>query len=109
MSCPVCTGANLPDDVSVVDRPGRRVMLQGRINAVVSPDEASFSPFGDHFTVTLYPRRGRVKYLKFGTRHAQERWRLARGMSIRCSGRLHRAANGIEKEVVFDVADVEIL
>ena len=109
MSCPVCTSASLPDDVSMVERPGRRVVLQGRINAVVSPDEAHFPPFGDHFTVTLYPRRGRVKYLKFGTRHEQERWGLARDMRIRCSGCLHKTSNGIEKEVVFDVADVEML
>jgi len=55
MSCPICSGSRLSDDVSVVEKRGKRVILQGKIYAVVGPDEAYYTPFADYFTVSLYP------------------------------------------------------
>jgi len=106
MSCPVCTGSYLPDDVSVVEKRGKRVILQGVIYAVVSPDEAHYSPFSDCFTVSLYPRKGRVKYLKFRTQGELKKWSLTTEKRIRCEGCLHEADG---KEIVFDITKVEFL
>ena len=91
MSCPVCTGSYLPNDVSVVEKRGRRVILQGVVYAIVSPNEAHYPPFSDCFTVSLYPRRGRVKYLKFRTQDELKKWQFMQGMRIRREGCLHEA------------------
>ena len=104
MSCPVCTGSYLPDDVSVVEKHGRRVILQGVIYAIVSPDEAHYSPFSDYFTVSLYPRKGRVKYLKFRAKNELSKWGFFREARIRCEGCMHEADG---KGLVFDVTNVE--
>ena len=106
MSCPVCSGLSLPEDVSVVEKQGKRVILQGNIYAIVSPDEAHYSPFSNYFTVSLYPRKGRVKYLKFRTKDELNQWGFVQETQIRCEGCLH-VADG--KEVVFDVAKVAVL
>jgi hypothetical protein len=106
MSCPVCSGFSLPEDVSVVEKQGKRVILQGNIYAIVSPDEAHYPPFSNYFTVSLYPRKGRVKYLKFRTRDELNQWGFVRETRIRCEGCLHEADG---KEVVFDVAKVAVL
>ena len=106
MSCPICTGHYLPDDVSVVERRGKRVILQGVIYAIVSPGEAHYSPFSDYFTVSLYPRKGRVKCLKFRTQDELKRWGLIREKRIRCEACLHEAD---AKEIAFDITKVEFL
>jgi len=106
MSCPICTGSCLPDDVSVVEKQGKRAILQGVIYAIVSPDEAHYPPFSDYFTVSLYPRKGRVKYLKFRTQDELKKWGLIGEKRIRCEGCLHEADG---KQIVFDITKVEFL
>ena len=106
MVCPVCSDSFNTDDVAVIDRPGRKAMIQGKVKAVVGPEEAHFPPFSDYQTVSVYPRRGRVKYLKFATQEERDRWGFAQGGRIRCQGCLHEADG---KELVFDVAEVEHL
>lgn len=106
MSCPVCTDSYLPDDVSVVEKQGRRVILQGDICAIYNPDTAHVPPFSDYFTVTLHPHEGRRKYLKFRTQNELKKWGFIRGKRIRCEGCLHEVDR---KEIVFDVTKVEFL
>jgi len=101
MTCPICTRRHISDDVCVVDSKGTRVILQGRINAIIAPNEANYSPFADYYTVSLYPRKGRVKYLKFETKEELDRWGLSREDHIRCQGCLHNADG---REIVFDVS-----
>jgi len=104
MTCPVCAG-NLSADVSMADAQGRRVILQGRVNAVVNT-LPGFTPFSDYFTVSLYPRKSPVKYLKFGTLDDLNKWGLVRGMRIKCEGCLHLVDG---KELMFDVTRVEVI
>jgi len=105
MSCPICTGSDLPYDVSVVEKQGMRVILQGTIRYIFYRE----SPFADYFTVSLYPRKGRVKYLKFQTRDEMEKLGFTEekiGKRVRCEGCLHWVDG---KEVVFDVTNVKFL
>ena len=106
MGCPICSGSLLSDNFSVIERQGRRVIIQGEIHAIMSPDEAHVPPFSDFFTVSLYPSKGKVKYLKFRTRDEIERWGFIPNRHIRCEGCLHKVD---EKEIVFDVTKVEFL
>jgi len=106
MGCPICAGSYLPDDVSVVEKEGKRVILQGVIHAIISPGEAHYPPFSDYFTVSLYPHKGSVKYLKFQTQDELKKWGFIREKRIRCEGCLHKA-NG--KEIAFDIRKVEFL
>lgn len=103
MSCPVCAGSYLSDDVSVVEEQGKRVIIQGRVNAIYSP---YLTPFSDWFTVSLYPSKGRVKYLKFRTQNELDKWKFIRDTRIKCHGCLHEADG---KAVVFDITKVEFL
>jgi hypothetical protein len=106
VNCPVCAGSSLPEDVSAVEKQGKKVILKGLVHAVVSPDEAHSAPFFDYFTVPLYPRTGRVKYLKFRTRDELDKCGFIRDAGISCEGCLHEADG---KEIVFDVTKVEFL
>ncbi|MBI2303926.1 MAG: hypothetical protein HYU86_04160 [Chloroflexi bacterium] len=90
----------------MVEKRGRRVILQGAIYAIVGPDDANYTPFSDYFTVSLYPRKGRVKYLKFKTQSELNKWGFIRETRIRCEGCLHETDG---KEIVFDVTKVEFL
>ncbi len=106
MGCPICSGSLLSDNFSVIERQGRKVIIQGIIRAIMSPDESHVPPFSDLFTVTIYPSKGKVKYLKFRTREELERWGFIPEKRIRCEGCLHKTD---EKEIVFDVTTVEFL
>ena len=110
MGCPICSGSLLSDDFSVIEKQGRRVIIQGVINAIMSPpDEVHHvPPFSDFFTVTIYPpsKGSKVKYLKFRTREELEGWGFIPEKRIRCEGCLHKVD---EKELVFDVTKVEFL
>jgi hypothetical protein len=70
---PICAGERLPGDAYRAGTDGSKVKLLGRVNAVVHPGEADFTPFGDYCTVPLYPRRGSVKCLKFRTSQEMDR------------------------------------
>ena len=100
--CPICTGERLPRDASLAKQ-GTFTVLRGRVNAVVHPEEASYTPFGNYCTVPLYPRKGRVKYLKFRTSHELDRWGMKRDDRIEAKGCLHDVDG---KELIFDVRDI---
>jgi len=102
--CPICTGSTLSNDFSMIKRHGARVIIQGEIHAI--DEDHQYPPFSDYFTVTLYPRKGRVKYLKFRTRDELKKWGFSEGRRIRCEGCLHDVDG---KEIVFDVTKVEFL
>jgi len=80
--------------------------LQGRIYAIINSEDAYYPPFSDYFTVTLYPRKGRVKYLKFESQDELSKCGFVQGNRVRCEGCLHEADG---KQIVFDVAEVELL
>ena len=104
MGCPICTDSSFSDDFSMIKRHGTRVIVQGGIRAI--DEDHQYPPFSDHFTVTLYPRKGRVKYLKFRTQDELKKWGFIEGKRIRCEGCLHEVDG---KEIVFDVTKVEFL
>ena len=102
-NCPICSSHSLPEDASVAEKLSKTVVVQGRVNVMVSPEEAHYPPYQDYCTLSLYPRRGPVKYLKFQTRHEMERWDTKPGERIQAEGCLH-IVDG--KELVFDVLRV---
>ena len=104
MGCPICTNSNLSDDFSMIKRHGTKVILQGAIRVI--DNDHQYTPFSDYFTVTLYPHKGRVKYLKFRTRDELDKWGFREKRRIRCEGCLHEVDG---KEIVFDVTKVEFL
>jgi len=109
MGCPICSGSLLSDDFSVIEKQGRRVIIQGNVYAIMNPDEKTrVPPFSDFFTVSIYPRKkgSGVKYLKFRTQDELEEWGFIPNRKIRCEGCLHKVD---EKEIVFDVTKVEFL
>lgn len=111
MNCPVCNDSPQSNDFSIIEKRGKRVILKGEIHAIISPSEAHYPPFSDYFTVSLYPRKGKmkVKYLKFKTLNELEKWGFIKGVEcrqIRCEGCLHEADG---KELVFDITSVEFL
>ncbi len=65
-----------------------------------------YSPFRNWYTVSLYPRKGTAKYLKFKTEEEQQAWQFIPGKSYRCAGCLH-VVDG--NDVVFDITMVERL
>jgi hypothetical protein len=103
MVCPVCHGHRLPTDASVAEEQGKRVSLQGKVYAIIPPNY-TYSPFRNYGTVSLYPRKGRVKYLKFKTVQELERWPFERRKNFIVYGCLH-VVDG--KELVFHITQVE--
>ena len=75
MGCPICCGGLVPTDASIVEEKGKRVAVQGKVYAIIRPNY-TYSPFKNYGTVSLYPRKGKVKYLKFKTKQELERWPL---------------------------------
>lgn len=107
MTCPVCKGERIPEDCSVIEERGKRVIVRGKVYAIVDSEglrQAVYSPFAHYLTVSLYPRKGRVKYLKFKTQPELDRWSFEQGTSFVVHDCLH-IANG--KELIFDVTEVE--
>ena len=103
MGCPVCSGEQIPSDASVVEKRHNPVAVQGRVYAIIPPNY-TYSPFKSYATVSLYPRRGKVKYLKFKTQEELRRWPFEENKSFIVHGCLH-IADG--KELVFDISEVE--
>ena len=107
MACPVCKGERIPQDCSVIDERGKREIIQGRVYAIISEDKlasVNYSPFATCLTVSLYPRKGKVKYLKFKTQEELNHWSFEEGESFTVHGCSH-IADG--KELVFDITQVE--
>ncbi|HJX70037.1 MAG TPA: hypothetical protein VJ441_02970 [Dehalococcoidia bacterium] len=103
MVCPICSDQPIPCDSSFVEEQGKRVAVQGRVYAIIPPDY-TYSPFKSYGTVSLYPRRGRVKYLKFKTQEELRGWLFEENKSFIVHGCLH-IADG--KELVSDISKVE--
>lgn len=81
MECPICTGSSFSDDFSVIKMPGTKVIIQGVIRAI--DGDHQYSPFSDCFTVSIYSRKGRVKYLKFRTQDELNECDFSEGDRIR--------------------------
>jgi len=103
MGCPICDGEQIPGDASLVEKQGKQVAVQGKVYAIIPPDY-TYSPFRNYATVSLYPRKGKVKYLKFKTREELERWSFERESSFIVHGCLH-VVDG--KELVFNLVRVD--
>jgi hypothetical protein len=86
-----------------MEKLGKRVAVQGKIYAII-PSGYTYSPFKNYFTVSLYPRRGKVKYLKFRTQQELERWSLEENQRYVTHGCMH-IVDG--KELVFDITQVK--
>ncbi|MEA1895183.1 MAG: hypothetical protein U9N36_08295 [Euryarchaeota archaeon] len=106
--CPICTGSDLSDDFNVIERHGTKVIIQGKIQAIVDADDPRYrySPFSDYSTVSLRPSKGKMKYLKFRTRNRLENWDFIEEERIRCEGCLHEMDG---KEIAFDITKVGFL
>ena len=94
MACPVCKGERIPQDCSVIDEHGKREIIQGRVYAIIDDDKlmkfnketksetfeagkgfiSTYKPFAEYRTVTIQPRKGKVKYLKFKTQEELNHW-----------------------------------
>ena len=107
MACPIGYDL-LPKDCAMIEPRHNKVIVQSRVYAVVSPDEAHYPPFSDYFTVSLYPSKGKVKYLKFRTREERDVWHFKRDESYIVHGCLHKAGGmSLNGELIFDVTRVE--
>ena len=124
MACPVCSGERIPQDCSVIEKQGKRVIIRGQVYAIIDDDKlarfnkeiknrtfeigerfkSTYRPFAEYRTVTLQPRKGKRKYLKFKTQEELNRWPFEEGERFIVQGCLHIAD---EKELVFDVTQVE--
>ena len=106
-TCPICAGERLPPGVIQAGKQGEKVVVQGRVNAVVHPGEAHFPPFKDFCTVPLYPMgKGHVIYLKFRTSPEMDRLGLTADDRIQVEGCRHQVDG---KPLVFDVRNLEIV
>jgi hypothetical protein len=104
MVCPICSGELIPRDASLVEKQGRRVFVQGRVNAIIPPDD-TYSPYSHYATVSLYPRKGQVKYLKFKSKEEIEHWPFELNVRLVVEGCLHYVDG---KELVFDITSVRL-
>jgi len=103
MGCPICDGEHIPSDASIVEKQGKRVAIQGKVYAIIPPDY-TYSPFRNYATVSLYPRKGKVKYLKFKTQQELDRWLFKKNRTFVVHGCLHFVDG---KELVFNITQVE--
>jgi hypothetical protein len=103
MGCPICDGEQIPSDASSVEKQGKQVIVQGKVYAIIPPDY-TYSPFRNYATVSLYPRKGKVKYIKFKTQQELDKWPFEVGRTLVVHGCLH-VVDG--KELVFNITQVE--
>ncbi len=106
MVCPV-GNEPIPEDCDVIEKEHTAVIIQGKVYAIIAPGEADYSPYDKYFTVSIYPRKGRVKYLKFKTKEERDKWSFERGANYVIEGCLHLAGGRIDSELIFDVTKVE--
>jgi len=107
MVCPV-GNEPIPKDCDIIEKNHNVVILQGYVYEVIDPKDAYYPPYSDYLTVSLYPRKGRVKYLKFKTRKELDKWSFEMEEDYTVEGCLHLAGGKfLTKELVFDVIRVE--
>ena len=113
MSCPICAGLPLSEDVSMAEKKGTRMRVQGRVYSAPELDWNIDRPYGTtpmakHFTVTLRLRKGQHIHLKFATREELDRWQstINVGADVECEGCLHTVDN---KRVLIDITEVRSL
>jgi hypothetical protein len=83
---------------SAIQGDPRKIKIKGKIHAIFDDlDVAHVPPLPNCYTVTLYPRRGRVYYLKFGTKEELERQRFSADETVIVEGIL-RCVDG--KQIV---------
>lgn len=103
MSCPICSGNDLPLDADVIEKNGSRVYVQGTIKQVKSRHTR---PYKNYFTISLQPDKDSVKHLKFNSEEEMKKLNFTLSNRYRCEGCLHRIDN---KDVVLDITNVEFL
>ena len=103
--CPICAREQLPRDASGASLTGERIVVAGRVNAIIRPEEAHYPPYADYCTVSVYTRRRPVVYLKFRTPYEMNRWPLERDQAVEAEGCLH-VVDG--KRLLFDVSEFKI-
>ena len=107
MVCPI-GNEPIPTDCDVIEKKHTTVFIQGKVYAVIDPKDAYYPPYSDYFTVSLYPRKGRVKYLKFRTKEECDQWSFEIGENYTVEGCLHLAGGKFpETELVFNVIKLE--
>lgn len=107
MVCPV-GNEPLPEDCDVIEKKHTAVIIQGKVYAIVAPKEAYYPPYSNYYTVSLYPRKGSVKYLKFKTKKERDKWSFEVGAIYTIEGCLHLAGGKfLGTELVFNVTKVE--
>ena len=80
---------------SVIEGKSRKVKVKGKIHAIFDDLDVTTSP-----AVTLYPRRGRVYYLKFNTKEELESQAFTVDETVVVEGTL-RCVDG--KQIVTNV------
>ena len=107
MSCPICCGDQIPGDASEIEMPGKRVILQGKVYAII-PAGYTYSPYKDYATVSLYPltrnAKWKVKYLKFKTDDELKKWAFKENVKFIVDGCMH-IVDG--KDLVFNITSAE--
>ena len=68
------------------------------------PAGYTYSPYKDFATVSLYPLKGKVKYLKFRTDEELKKWAFEKDVTFVVKGCLH-IVDG--KELVFNITSAE--
>ena len=103
MGCPICEGNQVDSDSLLDKEQGKRIAIQGKVSAITPPN-STYLPFEHYFTISLSPRRGQVKYIKFRTKQELDQWSFERGKSFIVHGCLH-VIDG--RELVFNITRVE--
>jgi hypothetical protein len=107
MACPIGSEP-IPKDCDLIEKKHTVVIIRGDVYAIIAPKEAYYPPYSDYFTVSIYPRKGRVKYLKFKTQEECDRWSFEVGENYSIEGCLHLAGGRtLGTELLFNVTKVE--
>lgn len=88
-------------DWSIIAGEPRKVKVKGRIDTIFDDlTVANCTPLSNYYTVTLYPRKGKVFYLKFKTKEELERQTFTVDETVVVEGIL-RCVDG--KQIVTNV------
>jgi hypothetical protein len=107
MSCPVCSGKNIPE--AIINKKGR-IALKGTIHGI----GISVPPFRSYFTVALSTSESGTVYLVFDSEAEANNWGIieeSRKKQISCEGCLHQVftSSMAIKYFVFDITNVKFL